>query len=59
MTDAAVLLGALTGIDPDDPATSGQVVPTGSDYTPFLDDAALEGARIGVWSEGTVFAGSR
>ena len=56
VTDAAVLLGALTGIDPDDPATSGQVVPTGSDYTPFLDDSALEGARIGVWSEGTVFA---
>ena len=56
VTDAAVLLGALTGIDPDDAATSGQVVPTGSDYTPFLDDSALEGARIGIWSEGTVFA---
>ena len=56
VTDAAVLLGALTGIDPDDPATLGQVVPVDSDYTPFLDATALEGKRIGVWSEGTVFA---
>ncbi|HEX5039016.1 MAG TPA: amidase family protein [Candidatus Limnocylindria bacterium] len=58
VTDAAVLLGALTGVDSDDPATSGQVAFT--DYTQFLGDAddpeSLEGARIGVWSEGTVFA---
>jgi amidase len=56
VTDAAVLLGALTGIDPDDPATSGQAGNAFTDYTPFLDDESLEGARIGVWSEGTVFA---
>jgi amidase len=56
VTDAAVLLGALTGIDPDDPATSGQAGNAFTDYTGFLDDEALEGARIGVWSEGTVFA---
>ena len=55
VTDAAVLLGALTGIDPDDPATAGQAGNAFTDYTPFLDDSALEGARIGVWSEGTVF----
>jgi len=58
VTDAAVLLGALTGVDPDDPATTGQVAFT--DYTQFLGDPdnpqSLEGARIGVWSEGTVFA---
>jgi amidase len=55
VTDAAVLLGALTGIDPDDPATAGQAGNAFTDYTPFLDDEALVGARIGVWSEGTVF----
>ena len=56
VTDAAVLLGALTGIDPDDPATAGQAGHAVTDYTPFLDDEALEGARIGVWREGTVLA---
>ena len=53
VTDAAVLLGALTGVDPADPATAGQVVPAGSDYTPFLDATALEGATIGFLQEGT------
>jgi amidase len=51
VTDAAVLLGAATGVDPDDPATAGQVAFT--DYTAFLDDEALDGARIGVWRDGT------
>ena len=53
VTDATVLLGALTGIDPDDPATAGQAGNALTDYTPFLDDEALEGANIGVWREGT------
>jgi amidase len=53
VTDAAVLLGAATGIDPNDPATSNQAGNAFSDYTQFLDDEALEGARIGVWREGT------
>jgi amidase len=51
VTDAAVLLGAMTGVDPDDPATTGQVAE--SDYTVYLDEGALDGARIGVWVEGT------
>jgi amidase len=51
VTDAAVLLGALTGEDPADPATIGQVA--FADYTQFLDTTALEGATIGVWREGT------
>ena len=51
VTDAAVLLGAATGVDPDDAATDGQVAET--DYTQFLDDEALKGARIGVWRAGT------
>ena len=51
VTDAAVLLGALTGVDANDPATLGQVAQT--DYTPFLDDEKLDGASIGVWRGGT------
>ncbi len=55
VTDAAVVLGAVTGIDPNDPATVEQVGHARTDYTPFLDRHALEGARIGVLHEGTVF----
>ena len=51
MTDAAVLLGAMTGVDPADPATAAQVGHAFTDYTRFLDADALEGARIGVWRE--------
>ena len=53
VTDAAVLLGAATGVDPDDDATDAQAGHASSDYTRFLDDEALEGARIGVWRAGT------
>jgi len=53
VTDAAVLLGAATGVDPDDPATADQVGNAFSDYTQFLDDESLDGARIGVWRAGT------
>jgi amidase len=53
VTDAAVLLGAMTGVDPADAATLGQVVPEGSDYTPFLDATALAGTTIGFLQEGT------
>jgi amidase len=48
VTDAAVLLGALTGIDIRDVATDasdGRALP---DYTRALDEGALRGARIGV-----------
>jgi amidase len=53
VTDAAVLLGAATGIDPDDDATDEQAGHAFTDYTQFLDDESLEGARIGVWRRGT------
>jgi amidase len=53
VTDAAVLLGAGVGIDPDDPATADQAHHAYTDYTRFLDAHALEGARIGVWRAGT------
>jgi amidase len=53
VTDAAVLLGAATGIDLNDAATAAQVDHSFTDYTQFLDDHALQGKRIGVWREGT------
>jgi amidase len=54
VTDAAVLLGAATGVDPDDPATADQAGGNAfTDYTQFLDDEALDGAKIGVWRDGT------
>ena len=41
VTDAAVVLGAMTGVDPDDPATAGQAGHAFTDYTRFLDADAL------------------
>jgi amidase len=53
VTDAAVLLGAATGVDPNDPATADQAGHAFTDYTQFLNDHALHGKRIGVWRAGT------
>ncbi len=56
VADAAVLLGAIAGADPADPATADTPpAPVGSlpaEYTRFLDAGALAGARIGVWRDG-------
>jgi amidase len=46
--DAAILLGALTGVDPDDSATWASEGRAHTDYTRFLDKEGLRGARIGV-----------
>ena len=46
--DAAILLGALPGMDHDDPATMGSIDRALTDYTKFLDPRGLKGARIGV-----------
>jgi amidase len=46
--DAAILLGALVGIDPLDGATSSSRGKSQTDYTRFLDTSGLKGARIGV-----------
>jgi amidase len=46
--DAAILLGALTGVDPRDPATAPSRDKSHRDYTPFLDADGLRGARLGV-----------
>lgn len=48
VTDAAALLSALTGVDPDDSATSASQGKAQPDYTRFLDPNGLKGARIGV-----------
>jgi len=53
VTDAAVLLGAATGVDPNDPATGAQAGHAFTSYRQFLDDESLEGARIGIWRAGT------
>ncbi len=48
VADAAALLSALTGIDPEDPATAASAGRACKDYTQFLDRNGLKGARIGV-----------
>ncbi len=55
VADVAALLGVMAGPDPADPATAQQAgqVP---DYTPFLDTGALDGARVGIWRDGSAEA---
>lgn len=46
--DAAILLGALTGVDPEDAATSASPGKSQTDYSQYCDPNGLKGARIGV-----------
>jgi amidase len=48
VADAAILLGAITGVDPRDPVTRESHGKSFTDYTKFLDPNGLRGARIGV-----------
>ncbi|MGH6923526.1 MAG: amidase family protein [Propylenella sp.] len=50
VTDAAVMLGAMTGVDPRDPATTASEanLPPNADYRPFLRTDGLTGVRLGV-----------
>ncbi len=48
VTDAAILLGAMTGIDSLDAVTSASRSHMHADYTTFLDANGLRGARIGI-----------
>ena len=51
VTDAAILLGSLTGVDEKDVATrksEGRAYP---DYTSYLDANGLNGAKIGVFND--------
>ena len=46
--DAAILLGALVGVDLEDAATTASRGKTKSDYTRFLDPDGLKGTRLGI-----------
>jgi len=46
--DAAILLGALTGVDEEDAVTNESKDKAQTDYTKFLDVNGLKGKRIGV-----------
>lgn len=48
VTDAAILLGAITGVDSLDAVTATSRGHVSTDYTQFLDANGLRGARIGV-----------
>ncbi|HUP00062.1 MAG TPA: amidase [Gemmatimonadota bacterium] len=51
VADAAILLSAMAGVDPDDPATAAGRGRGHADYRRFLDPGGLRGARIGVARE--------
>jgi amidase len=65
VADAAALLSVLAAADPEDPVSAAEnelaerawVNPSGASYTYALDAAALEGARLGIWRDGSVAAG--
>lgn len=48
VADLAILLSAMTGVDPRDPATAAGAPHAGTDFTRFLDPSALAGKRLGV-----------
>lgn len=48
--DAAILLGALAGSDPNDPMTEPSDQNRHNDYTQFLNENGIEGKRIGFYT---------
>jgi amidase len=48
VADAAILLGAITGVDARDAATAKSAGKSQQDYTQYLDPNGLKGARLGV-----------
>ncbi len=48
VTDAAILLGVLTGVDEQDEITKNSIGKTYPDYTQFLKQGALNGKKIGI-----------
>jgi amidase len=46
--DVAILLSAMTGVDPQDPATAASQNKAAADYARFLDPNGLRGARLGI-----------
>ena len=57
VADAAILLTAMAGSDPADPATEAAAAHA-TDYAAFLNPGGLDGARIGVWRAGCAEAGA-
>ena len=65
VADAAALLAVLAAADPEDPVSAAEnelaeragVHPSGTSYSRALDAAALEGARLGIWRDGSAAAG--
>jgi len=57
VADAAILLTAMAGRDPADPATEA-AAEHATDYASYLDPAGLDGARLGVWRAGSTQAGA-
>jgi amidase len=48
VTDIAIALGVLTGVDTTDTSTRASAAHAARDYTPYLRADALKGARIGI-----------
>jgi len=48
VTDVAVLLGAMTGVDERDPTTQSAAALAKTDFTQFLSVAAVRGMRLGI-----------
>lgn len=48
VADAAILLGALTGVDEADPVTNNSKGKAETDYAKYLDAGGLKGKRIGI-----------
>jgi amidase len=46
--DVAILLSAMTGVDPNDSASAASQGKAAADYTRFLDPKGLRGARLGI-----------
>ena len=59
VADAAALLDGLAGSDPADEGTqaAGRMPGPDGGYTSLLDPGALDGARIGIWRDGSAAAG--
>jgi amidase len=59
LRDAAILLGALTGVDPDDSATAASADHSALDYTQFLDADAFRKIRFGIFGKSVAADGVR
>ncbi|MGM7681231.1 amidase family protein [Cytobacillus sp. Hm23] len=51
VSDAAILLSAITGIDHEDPSTAISIGQTKNDYSQFLNKDGLKGTKIGVFQD--------